>query len=356
MEIVAEAGTAHGGNLEKAQRFIEKAAWAGADTLKFQVVFAHEILHPRVGEVELHGTKRNLYQEFQNLERPAEFYRKLKELTEQAGLRFLCSVFGPQSLNIMLGLHSKRIKIASPELNHYTLLQDVSQNNLSVVLSTGVSQLTDIEAALALFDKEKVTLLHCVTSYPAPPEDYRLHLLPHLSAVFGVPYGVSDHSLDPFLVPLASIAVGSVMLEKHLTLDKDGGGLDDPIALNPVQFRDMVRAIRQIEHVSLEDREQAVAEIIGHDRLKLILGQGPKLLAPSEEHLYGRTNRSLCARTDLEAGDTLTQENVGVYRVEKLLRPGLSPFLMPVVLGKKLVRNVEAGNGIVWDDLLSGGT
>ncbi len=354
MEIVAEVGTAHSGDLEKARKFIDEAARAGADTVKFQAIIADEILHPNVGSVSLHGQNRDLYQEFRDLERPADFYLQLKGLAEAAGLRFLCSVFGEQSARMMFDLGVDRVKIASPELNHFPLLQTVTEAQISVILSTGVSKLADLEAALEILDRQKVSVLHCVTSYPAPPEDYRLHLLPHLSAVFGVPFGVSDHSLDPLMVPLSAMVAGSMMLEKHLTLDKSGGGLDDPIALDPIQFRDMVRAIRQIERVPAEDRKRAIIEMIGKDNLLNTLGRGPRVLAPSERSNYGRTNRSICARRNLPAGDELTLENVGIFRVEKSLRPGLSPYLLPVLLGKRLVRDVAAGEGIVWDDLLSG--
>lgn len=352
MEIVAEAGTAHGGNLDRAEALIEGAARAGADTLKFQAVFAEEILHPRVGGVTLHGQSRNLYEEFRRLERDLEFYARLKRLTESAGLRFLCSAFGIGSARMLRRLGVERIKIASPELNHLPLLEEVASYGLPLVLSSGVSRLCDLERALEVCPPERTTVLHCVTAYPAPPEDYRLHLLPHLSAVFGVPFGVSDHSLDPLVVPLVAVTAGAVMLEKHLTLSRADSGLDDPIALEPEDFRVLVRAVRAVEALPPEERRAAVIDRIGVDAWNRTLGSGPRILAPSERDNYGRTNRSICARVDLPAGTVLDWDVIGIYRVEKERRPGLSPFLLPVILGKALVRPVAAGDGIVWEDLL----
>jgi len=356
MEIIAEAGTSHGGSLHLALQLIEEAKNAGADTVKFQAVIAEEIIHPNSGLIPLHGQNRNLYEEFRSLERPPEFYAKLREHTEKVGLKFLCSVFGIRSAQMLKDLGISRLKIASPELNHVPLLQKVAFYNIPIILSTGVSFLADIEQALTICPRDRVTLLHCVTSYPAPYQDYQLHLLPHLSQVFGVPFGVSDHSLDPLIIPLTALFQEAPILEKHLTLNHQGGGLDDPIALNPKQFKTMVKAIREVESLSLSERQRAILERIGLEAFQQALGSGPKVLAPSEQLNYGRSNRSICAKTDLKKGDVLTEANIEIYRVEKHLIPGLAPRYLNSILGKVIQREVKAGNGIVWEDLTVSGT
>ncbi|GAH56234.1 unnamed protein product, partial [marine sediment metagenome] len=201
--IVAELGSAHLGDLERAYQLIDSAADAGADCVKFQLIIADEIVHPRTGVIDLPGGKIPVYQRFKKLERGVEFYAEIKEYAEKRGAIFLCSAFGIESARLLRSLNIQAIKIASPELNHYPLLEEVAGYNVPLILSTGVSTLGDIEKALAVTcsTSGKTILLHCVTSYPAPEDDYNLKLIPNLSALFGTTVGVSDHSKDPLLIP-----------------------------------------------------------------------------------------------------------------------------------------------------------
>ena len=173
--IVAEIGTSHGGDLSKARELLAAAAASGADAAKFQCVYADEILHPACGAVQLPGGNISLYERFRSLERDADFYAQLKALTEDAGLVFVCSPFGIKSARVLRDIGTPAIKIASPELNHFPLLREVAAYDRSIILSSGVSTLGDIEKALAVLDEASgglrgggLTLLHCVTAYPAP--------------------------------------------------------------------------------------------------------------------------------------------------------------------------------------------
>ena len=172
--IVAELGTGHGGELDRAFEMIDSAADAGADCAKFQLVIADEILHPLTGAVDLPGGSVSLYERFKELERDEDFYRKIKDHTERRGLHFLCSPFGIRSARILRSLGCKALKIASPELNHLPLLKEVSSYNLPLILSTGVSTLSDIERAVEAANGN-VTLLHCITECAAvlTPADTR---------------------------------------------------------------------------------------------------------------------------------------------------------------------------------------
>jgi sialic acid synthase SpsE len=351
--IIAEAGTSHGGDLKKAEELISAAAESGADCIKFQIVYADEIIHPKTGTVPLPGGDIPLYETFRKLESPPEFYASLREAAKKAGISFLCTPFGVRSARILLEIGAEMLKIASPELNHVPLLEEIAGCGVPIILSTGVSTLADIDEALRLLRPgvPDITLLHCITAYPAPEEEYNLRCIPNLAALFGVPAGVSDHSLDPVLVPVLSAAVGAAMIEKHLCLDRSGGGLDDPIALEPKAFGDMVREVRRIE-----DLPAAVEELrqdFGRERVAAVLGGGVKRLSPAEVGNYGRSNRSVHALQDLPAGTVLTGENIAVLRTEKVLRPGLHPRYYRLLQGKHLSRQVEAGEGITWDDLLS---
>jgi N-acetylneuraminate synthase len=200
-----------------------------------------------------------------------------------------------------------------------------------------------------------VSLLHCVTSYPAPEEDYNLRILPSLAAIFGIPSGVSDHSLDPILVPVLAVLQGARLVEKHVTLERSGGGLDDPIALPPAEFARMVREVRTTETELSAGRSAEVLEALeaayGAARVEEILGNGIKRLAPSEAANYPTTNRSVHAVRDIPAGEILGEENTALLRSEKNLRPGLPPELWDLIVARRAVRNIPAGEGIVWDDL-----
>lgn len=349
--IIAEIGTSHGGDREKAFSMISAAKEAGADCVKFQLVLADEIIHPRTGFVSLPGGKIPLYERFRSLEQDLSFYRDLKDFTESLGIPFLCTPFGLHGARMLKEIGVKMLKVASPEVNHLPLLAELSEYNLPVIISTGVSLLTDIEEAVSYFTG-RCALLHCITSYPAPEEEYNLSLLPCLSSLFGVPVGVSDHTLDPLLVPVLSVAQGGSIIEKHFTLSKTGSGLDDPIALNPTEFSRMTQAVRRAESLGNKETLKWAVRQFGENRVLSVLGSGRKILAPSEKANYLTTNRSIIALKEVKEGEVLTRENIALLRSEKNLKPGLHPKFYSLILGKKTVKALSPGQGITWEDLL----
>ncbi len=349
--IMAEAGSSHNGDLNRAFRLIDAAVRAGADGVKFQVIIADEIVHPLTGDIELPGGRIPIYRRFKELERGYEFYAQIKEYTEKQGPVFLCSAFGIESARLLHSLNIQAIKIASPELNHYPLLEEVSGYDVPVILSTGVSTLGDIERALNI-TRERSILLHCVTSYPAPAEEYNLKLIPNLKAIFGRPVGVSDHSRDSIMVPALSALMGACLVEKHITLSSGGPGLDDPIALDPHSFTSMVKGIRRVEQMDSSSGLKWCEKEFGRERTKRILGDGVKRLAPSEKSFYASTNRSLHAESRIKAGEIISPDRVCIIRSEKNLHPGLGPEYLKVITGKIARRTIPAGEGIGWEDLL----
>jgi len=360
--IIAELGTSHGGDRAKAAEMVAAAAEAGADCVKLQMVFADEILHPNTGEVPLPGGKIRLYDRFRQLEAPPEFYAEVKERVEALGLLFLCTPFGLKSARLLKELRPKAVKIASPELNFTALLKDVAEWNLPVFLSTGVSKLGDIEEALEiLMDKNRPgggasdprppVLLHCVTAYPAPEEDYNLRVLRGLSAIFGVSAGVSDHTLDPELVPALATTEGAVAVEKHFCLSRDDPGLDDPIALPPPDFARMVRAVRRAADSGPEETLAVLRRERGTAKIDAVLGTGVKTLARCERENYSRTNRSLHALRDIRRGETVEAGDFAALRTEKILRPGLPPSWADLLPGRTARRFIPAGEGIRFEDV-----
>jgi len=369
MFVIAEIGTSHGGNYEKAVKLMDGAIEAGAHAVKFQWVYADEILHPDTGYVNLPTGKIRLYDRFKELEVEPEFFRKCCDYAHSRNVKFICSPFGLRSLKELLEINPDAIKIASPELNHFPMLKELAayrknqaENNkemIQVILSSGVSKLEDIEKVIKITGTQGVTLLHCITFYPAPEEEYNLKLIKTLREQFNIETGVSDHSLDPVLVPCLTVAMGGTMIEKHITLSKETDGLDDPVALTTEQFGFMCHCLGQSEAVLRHyGKELGVKEIIrqmkdtnGEERIEKILGNGIKRLAPIEEQNYGRTNRSLHYMTALPEGHILTEKDIGILRTEKVLTPGISPEYLEEVIGKELKINVTSGAGVQWEEV-----
>ena len=366
INIIAEIGTSHEGSIEKAKALVDAAADSGADTIKFQWVYADEILHPKTGFVKLPTGDIPLYERFKQLECPVSFYKEMIDYVHSKGCKFCCSPFGLRSLSELLELKPDFVKVASPELNHFPMLKALSEyrsqvgaKNVPVILSSGVSKLEDIKNAIDIVGTDNVSLLHCITSYPAPEDEYNLKVISTLANQFGIECGVSDHSLDPVLVPCLSVAVGGTVIEKHITLSRETMGLDDPVALEPEQFALMVHTIHQTEatfrhygaELGMKRTIEQLGEQFGAERVTAVLGDGIKRLAPAEEANYGRTNRSLHFMRDMKVGEIICTEDVAVLRTEKVLTPGLTPDYLEKVIGCKLVCDVESGQGVQKENI-----
>jgi sialic acid synthase SpsE len=350
--VIAEMGTSHNGDLSRAREMAAAAAEAGADCVKMQMVFADEILHPNTGEVVLPGGSIRLYDRFKQLESPPEFYAEIKEYLESRGLLFLCTPFGLKSARLLRRMGPKFVKIASPELNFTALLREIAGWDIPVLLSSGVSKLGDIEEALGnLQNAPSVCLLHCVTAYPAPETDYNLRVLQSLAATFGLPVGLSDHSLDPELLPVLALSQGAAVIEKHFCLSRSDPGLDDPIALPPPLFARMVNAIRKAAKAGSGETLAAFKRERGVELVEQVLGSGVKVLAPSEQANYSRSNRSIHALRDIEPGETIQAAAIAVLRTEKILRSGLEPRWEPLVIGRTARNHIPAGEGIRFEDV-----
>jgi sialic acid synthase SpsE len=355
--IIAELGTSHNADIVKAREMTAAAAQAGAACVKFQMVFADEILHPNTGDVLLPGGRIRLYDRFKALETPPEFYAEIKEYVESLGLLFLCTPFGLKSASLLREIKPKVVKIASPELNFIGLLEEIAAwklpgSKLPVLLSSGVSLLSDIEEAVSILKPSvNVCLLHCVTSYPAPETDYNLRVLPNLSAIFGVPAGVSDHSGDPALVPALAVSMGAAVIEKHFCLSRTDPGLDDPIALPPDEFSQMTMAIRHAAEIGPEETIAEYSRERGEALVQQVLGNGVKELAPSEKANYRHTNRSIHAMRDIQKGDVLKKGDYACLRTEKNLRPGLEPCWEKALEGRAARNFIPAGEGIRFEDV-----
>ena len=361
---IAEIGTAHNGSLSRAIELVDAAAEAGADIVKIQVVFAREILPPQVGLIDLQSGPVDIFQHFLKLEKTADFFQAIAERTKKKKIGFLGSAFGPASIKILKEIGVQAWKIASPELNHEELLEELARTGQPIIMSTGVSLHSDIQRSLKHIhstnpsepgknqpQKNPVTLLHCITCYPAPEEESNLRLIPHLAHTFNCPIGLSDHSVHPTLIPSLAAAMGATVIEKHIRLEKKTDNLDDPVSLSPADFTSMVKTLKNLKGQSPPDVIAKLRRIYSPSRIEAALGSGIKTLAPSETPIYGRTNRSLHAAGPLKAGTVITSKNTAILRTEKKLCPGLPPHQRRQAYGRRLIRNIAPGNGINWTDL-----
>ena len=380
MEIIAEIGTSHSGDLVKAKEMISAAKESGATVIKFQWVYADEILHPKTGFVNLPTGKIPLYDRFKSLEVKPDFFAECLEYTHKCKAKFLCSPFGLKSLAELISIKPDMVKIASPELNHIPLLKKTSElcKDLPVVVSSGVSTLGDIEKAFGILEGLDVTLLHCSTFYPTPCEEYNVRLVKTLSEVFGLPCGISDHSTDPVLIPVLSAVCGGTMTEKHFTLSNETDGLDDPVALTPEKFSLMSHALNQtqavIERYKREENAlsggntlfeknyvpkaafdytiKTLSQEYPPETIRAALGSGVKKLGASEKANYGRTNRSLHYIKDLKKGSIISGSDLAVLRTEKILTSGIHPENLDTITGATLKKDVTGGEGVQWKDFL----
>ncbi len=350
--IIAEAGSNHDGNFEQAKKLIDVAADAGADAVKFQLFRASKIYVPNCGKIPTVQGKLDLYKFLTKVEVPFRWLALLKKYAEKKGLIFIVSPFDEGAVKELEKNSVSVYKIASPELSHIPLLKCVAQKQKPIIISSGLSTLSDIEEAVNTINGEgnqKIILMHCVSSYPAPPEEFNLKVIETMKNAFQIPVGISDHSLNPVLIPKLAIAIGVNIIEKHFTLDKNLSGPDHPFALNPKELGLMVKEIRQTEKWSPSKKNRFLDS---NDYYKKILGVGKKVIAPSEKEIYPGDRRSIFSTKDIKAGEKLSKKNTAVLRAERYLKPGIHPRYFDLVLLKKTARPIKKYVGIQWQHLL----
>lgn len=356
--IIAEAGTNHQGDIEKAKEFIKVAVRSGCSAIKFQHVIADELLHSQTGLVDLPGGSVPLYETFKRLEQPKKFFEQLMQYCRRQNILFLCSPFGSQSAQDLEELGIQAYKIASPESNYYPLHDKLRSYQKYIFISTGVCTQKDVLDIIEYYPHDSpYCLIHCVTHYPAPVGEYNLLSLLSYKQWNGFRQlvGLSDHSLDAFFIPqiahhLSCRLQGLFILEKHLTLDKQGTGLDDAIAINPTQLMEMVTSLKKqhqavvkksvwskkdLINISQFDKKtfaqwkkelvNDIADLLTREPSAIgkALGCWGKYLTSHEKVIYATTNRSLRAIKDIEKGETIGSGKARYLRSEKNLMPGL---------------------------------
>ena len=322
--IIAEAGVNHNGSIEMAKQLVLKAKEAGVDYIKFQTFKASKLVTKAAKQAEYQ--QKNIgkegdsqYQMLKKLELSPEEHEILIDYCHQLGIKFFSTAFDFDSMDYLHSLNLGLWKIPSGEVTNYPFMKRIAQYNEKTILSTGMCDMEDVRAAVnALYknglSKENLILLHCNTEYPTPFEDVNLKAMDALRKEFGVEVGYSDHTKG-IEVPIAAVALGATVIEKHFTLDRTLPGPDHKASLEPDELKAMVNAIRNIE--------QAVG------------GDGTKHVSESERKNIAIARKSIVAARDIKVGEVFTEENLTVKRPGS----GISPMRWEEVLGMKAKRD-----------------
>lgn len=343
--VIAEAGVNHNGSLDMALELVDAAASSGADAVKFQTFKSEAVISRHAEKADYQknttGSRESQLEMVKKLELDLAAHRRLVERCRQRGIEFLSTPFDLESVDLLVKeLQVPTLKISSGEITNAPLLLKIARTGKPVILSTGMSSLADIEEALGVLAfgyrggeapgveafaesyfsdegqgllKQKVTLLHCTTEYPAPFGDVNLRAMETLRAAFGLRVGYSDHT-EGIAVSIAAAALGACILEKHFTLDRSLPGPDHKASLEPGELEQMVRSVRQVEKA---------------------LGTGRKIPAASELKNKAIARKSLVALRAIRAGEIFSEENLTAKRPGN----GVSPMDYWAYLGKVAERD-----------------
>ena len=328
--IIAEISANHNQDYDEAVRLVRAAKDAGADAVKLQTYTPDTLTidsdkgYFRIGEGTL-WEGRNLYDLYSEAYTPWEWYPKLKQVASDLKMDIFSTAFDPTAVDFLEEMKVPIHKVASFEIVDIPLIEKMARTGKPLIISTGMATLGEIEEAVLAARKagaSEIALLKCTSAYPAPPEEMNLQTIPHLSEAFGVPVGISDHTLG-IEVPIAAVALGACIVEKHFTLSRSVPGPDSAFSLEPQEFKAMVGAIRIAE------------KALGRVRYGV-----------SEEEAKSRIfRRSLFVVKDVKAGEVFTKDNV------RSIRPGygLHPRHLRQILGSRAAMDVERGTPFGWE-------
>ncbi len=318
--IIAEAGVNHNGSLELAKRMADVAKAAGADIVKYQTAIPELVISTFAEKAEYQKKETGAGESQLDMVRKIHFdfagHRELQAYCAEIGIQYLSTPFDLASIDFLNGIDMPVFKIPSGEITNLPYLERVAALGKPVILSTGMSELSEVGTALDILRSGgagEITVLHCNTEYPTPLKDANVLAMLDIQRAFGTPVGFSDHTLG-LAAPLAAVALGANVIEKHFTLDKNMEGPDHKASMSPEELAALVKAIRETE---------------------LVLGSGHKTVTESEAKNKPIARKSIVAVKPIKKGEQFTEENLYVKRPGG----GVSPMLWHSVLGKTAKRD-----------------
>lgn len=328
--IIAEAGVNHNGDINLAKKLIDVAKKAGADAVKFQTFKAEEVVTQSAEKAE-YQKKTTRAQEshlemIKKLELSEEDHYTLRSYADQQGITFLSTPYDKHSVDFLVKLGVPALKVSSADITNHPLLSHIAGQNIPIILSTGMSTLGEVEEAVGVVinsGNKQLILLHCNFNYPAKMEDINLRAMITLNQSFGFPVGYSDHTVG-IEVPIAAVALGACVIEKHFTLNRNLPGPDHRASLEPAELKEMVTNIRNVERA---------------------LGSPAK--RPSGEEIQNREvcRRSLVAAVDIPQGAIITGDMLAAKRPGT----GISPRHVKALVGRKVAVSIKKDELIIWD-------
>ncbi len=328
--IIAEMSANHSQSFDQAVKILQAAKEAGADAVKLQTYTPDTLtIKSDMPEFRINSGSiwdgRILYDLYSEAYMPWEWQPKLKEIANDLGLDLFSTAFDPTAVDFLEAMNVPVHKVASFEIVDIPLIEKMAKTGKPLIISTGMATLAEIDEAVTAARNagaSQIALLKCNSAYPAPPEEMNLRTIPHMAEGFGVPVGLSDHTLG-IEVPVAAVAVGACIIEKHFTLSRDIPSPDSAFSIEPHELKALVDAVRTVE--------KALGEV--H-------------YGVSEKEAQSRAfRRSLFVVKDIKAGETFTEENV------RSIRPGygLPPKFLKEILGRKSARDMKCGTPLSWD-------
>lgn len=321
--IIAEAGVNHNGSKELAKKMVREAKNAGVDYVKFQTFVPENLVSKNAAKAEYQkettGADESQLQMLKSLALTEDDFIELKAYCEEVGVGFISTPFDLDSLDFLETLDMDFWKVPSGEITNLPYLEVIAHTGRKVIMSTGMCEVEEIQQAVEVLEKngtKDIVLLHCNTQYPTPFEDVNLSAMKHIADISGKEVGYSDHTIG-IEVPVAAVAMGATVIEKHFTLDKNMEGPDHRASLEPDELAAMVSAIRNIEKS---------------------IGDGNKKRSASETANCAVARKSIVAKCDIKAGETFTADNLTVKRPGT----GISPMKWYEVIGTKADRDYAA--------------
>lgn len=318
--IIAEAGVNHNGSFELAKQLVDKAVWAGADCIKFQTFNSKNLVSKNAQKAEYQkkttDSSESQLDMLKKLELSKEEFIELRDYCNQKEIMFLSTPFDLESIDFLVDLGVKTWKIPSGEITNYPFLRAIGKRKESVIMSTGMCTLDETRDAVSVLNKfgtTDITLLHCTTEYPAPYDSVNLNAMITLQKEFSFNVGYSDHT-NGIEVPVAAVAMGATVIEKHFTLDKNMEGPDHKASLEPDELKQMIQSIRNVE---------------------LALGDGTKKPSEAEKKNIAIARKSIVAACDIKKGEIFTVQNLATKRPGN----GISPMLWNRVIGTRAIRD-----------------
>lgn len=334
--IIAEAGVNHNGSMENAFKLIDAAHDAGVDYVKFQTFKADKLVSKSAAMAayqsdNMGSDNSSQYEMLKKLELSEAEHYELKEYADKKHLKFLSTGFDEDSIDFLDHLGIDFFKVPSGEITNYPYLKHIASKKKPVILSTGMTTLGEIENALNVLTengiaRKDIRVLHCNTEYPTPMSDVNLRAMKAIEAAFGIEVGYSDHTLG-MEIPIAAVALGATVIEKHFTLDKGMAGPDHKASLDPSELKNMVIAIRNVEAA--------------------LSGKGFKEPSASEKKNIAVARKSVHLKVPLNKGEYIAASHL------QMLRPGdgISPFDLDKIIGLKVNKDLAAYHKISWSDL-----